>query len=296
MYMPQLIDAGLVYAAVPPLFGIKQNGRMRYFTTNVDLAQYGQQLFMKQHTLANMNKKPIGSKETTRIFTHNLDYARDMDILGNTLAVNPILLEMVLYSIADAIEFDVQREIAMAMSKPTDESDDGTKVLTDGSIHEAVHYSIANLDYKKFKTKVEKAYRFLKVNKDKSGIINIQGLVGDLYQYVFINHHTIDICMDMIRHIANSADRYFLMDGKQVSMYQLINTLDSILPNSIKRYKGLGEQMPSELRESTLDPSKRTLIRYTIESAKEEIENIRYIDSNKAALLHNLNITRQDLE
>ena len=56
------------------------------------------------------------------------------------------------------------------------------------------------------------------------------------------------------------------------------------------------EQMPSELRESTLDPGKRTLIRYTIESAKEEIENIRYIDSNKAALLHNLNITRQDLE
>lgn len=240
MYMPQLIDAGLVYAAVPPLFGIKQNGRMRYFTTNVDLAQYGQQLFMKQHTLAGMNKKPISSKEITRIFTHNLDYARDMDILGNTLAVNPILLEMVLYSIADIIEFDVQREIAMAMSKPTDESDDGTKVLTEGSIHEAVHYSIANLDYKKFKTKVEKTYRFLKVNKDKSGIINIQGLVGDLYQYVFINHHTIDICMDMIRHITKSADRYFLMDGKPVSMYQLIKTLDTILPNSIKRYKGLG--------------------------------------------------------
>ena len=223
-----------------------------------------------------------------------MDYARDMDILSNTLAVNPYLLELVLYEISDIIEFNIQKETAMAMAQDPN-SNDGTKVLIDRSINEAISYSIDNLDYKAFKKKIEKKYRFLNVVKDH-GIISIQGLVGDLYQYVFINHHTIDICINMIRHIANSSYKYFYMDNQLVTMYTLIHTLDSILPNNIKRYKGLGEQKPSELRESTMDPAKRTLIRYTIESAKEEIENIRYIDSNKAALLNNLTITRQDLE
>ena len=295
MYLPQVIEAGKVYKAVPPLFGIKQGKNMKYFTTNADLAQYGQSLFVKNHTLLTDKKKPISHKEITKIFSLNMDYARDMDILGNTLAVNPYLLELVLYEISDVIEFNIQHETAMAMAQDPN-SNDGTKVLTEGSINEAIAYSIANLNYKAFKKKIEKKYRFLTVDKDKNGIINIQGLVGDLYQYVFINHHTIDICINMIRHIGNSPYRYFYMDNQLITMYTLIHTLDSILPSNIKRYKGLGEQKPSELRESTMDPMKRTLIRYTIESAKEEIENIRYIDSNKAALLNNLTITRQDLE
>ena len=75
-----------------------------------------------------------------------------------------------------------------------------------------------------------------------------------------------------------------------------MSALSTIMPSGIKRYKGLGEQNPIELRESTMDPKNRTLIQYTIESAKEEIENIRYIDSNKSNLLNGLSVTRQDLE
>jgi len=295
--MPQLIDAGLVYAAVPPLFMIKNaRGANKYFTTNADLAKYGQQLFIKQHTLTNLNKQSVSAAEITKIFSNNFDYARDMTILGNTLAVDPNLLELVLFEVSDVIEYDVQREVAMAMAQKTDsDRDDGIKLLTNGSIHQAIAYSIANLNYKTFKQKIEKKYRFLKVDKDKSGIIRIQGLVGELYQFLFLNDHTIELCMKMIHHIGNSPYRYFNMDGKPVTMFTLINTLDRILPG-VSRLKGIGEQKPGELKESTMDPGKRTLIRYTIESAKEEIENIRYIDSNKAALLHNLNITRQDLE
>ena len=48
MYLPKVIEAGKVYEAVPPLFGIKQGKGMKYFTTNADLAQYGQSLFVKK--------------------------------------------------------------------------------------------------------------------------------------------------------------------------------------------------------------------------------------------------------
>ena len=40
MYMPELITAGKVYRAVPPLFGIKAKGGTKYFTTKLDFTKY----------------------------------------------------------------------------------------------------------------------------------------------------------------------------------------------------------------------------------------------------------------
>jgi DNA gyrase/topoisomerase IV subunit B len=68
-------------------------------------------------------------------------------------------------------------------------------------------------------------------------------------------------------------------------------------PSNITRYKGLGEQDAVELGDSALRPdSDRTLIRYTMESAKAEIEIMRAIDSNKAVLLKDIHITKDDIE
>ena len=52
----------------------------------------------------------------------------------------------------------------------------------------------------------------------------------------------------------------------------------------------------NELGESTLDPNNRTLIRYTMDSAKEDIEFIREYESNPRKILNHIgDITRNDL-
>ncbi len=51
-----------------------------------------------------------------------------------------------------------------------------------------------------------------------------------------------------------------------------------------------------QLADSTLHPdSDRTLIQYTLESAKKEIEMIRYLESNKQELIRNVKASRLDL-
>ena len=52
----------------------------------------------------------------------------------------------------------------------------------------------------------------------------------------------------------------------------------------------------NEAAESTTLPENRTLIQYTLESAKEEIEAIRFIDNNVASILSTVHIRRQDVE
>ena len=39
-YMPQLIDAGYVYVAQPPLYRVKHKGKVHYFMTESDLDAY----------------------------------------------------------------------------------------------------------------------------------------------------------------------------------------------------------------------------------------------------------------
>ena len=54
---------------------------------------------------------------------------------------------------------------------------------------------------------------------------------------------------------------------------------------------------PNQLAESTMHPDSpyRTLLRYTLESAKEEVEMIRYIESNRQELIKDVHVTRLDL-
>ena len=48
------------------------------------------------------------------------------------------------------------------------------------------------------------------------------------------------------------------------------------------------------LFDSTLDPSKRSLIQYTIDDIQEEIEAIRFYENNMKALIEDVKITRFD--
>ena len=95
--------------------------------------------------------------------------------------------------------------------------------------------------------------------------------------------------------IAKNDRAYFRVDGKVISLYELMSMANAMMPN-LKRYKGLGEQNPSELKESTMGVENRTLIQYTMDSAKEEIEMIRIIDEDRGSLLRGITITKQDIE
>ena len=333
MYMPELISAGRVYRAVPPLFGIRVKGGTKYFTTKLDFTKYIQTLFAHTHTLADIRGRRLTNNETTSLFFKNIEYKDQMEFVANTFAIDPDLLETVLYYLSKYVEIGNPVDVATMATKvkivesvkkkstksttkkkstatkknttkkeeevivDTADNIDNDIPITEGSVSATVAYYIKpTFNVKALRSELKKLYRFVDII-ESNGVIRIEGLVNSKYQYVFINDKFISACIPLIMTIKNNTELYYKVDGVDVSIYTLMCKFDDMIPSGLTRYKGLGEQNPEQLGVSALHPKgDRTLIRYTIESAKEEIETLRRIDSSMASLLRDVTITKADIE
>ena len=333
--MPGLIEAGKVYRAVPPLFGIKTGSSTKYFTTKLEFTKYVQMLFAKNYTLSDTSGRKLTNAETTNLFFKNIEYKDQMDFVSNTFAVDPDMLETVLYYLAKYVESGTPEAVATmaarakiniekakkvdaktkakatnkkSTTKSTSKTSKKTEVaeeefsstelpVTEGSVSvNRAFYIKPTFSVKGLRSELKKKYRFVDII-EKNGVIRIEGLVNSKYQYVFINDKFIYSCIPLINMIKNNTSIFYRVNGEDVSIYTLMCMFDKMIPAGLTRYKGLGEQNPSSLGVTALRPDgDRTLIRYTIESAKEEIETMRHIDSSMASLLRDVKITKVDIE
>ena len=69
LYMPQLIEAGKVYAALPPLYGIKLGkDKYIYLRDRMEYVKYIQKEFSKNHKVSKADNKPLSNKRTIFYF------------------------------------------------------------------------------------------------------------------------------------------------------------------------------------------------------------------------------------
>ena len=179
-----------------------------------------------------------------------MDYTRIIDHVSNVYAIDPYLLEFILYN--------------------------------------------KNLSFAKFKSTVEKAYRFTKVTNE-NGTIMIRGLVNSAYQTVFVNDRLFNDCKPLIDMINRSED-YYKINGKKSTLYELMLLFSSFEPKNITRYKGLGEMPPKMLGLSTVIPGTgRILKQYTIQDVKKELKLITELQDDKSAFIKGIKIKKEDI-
>lgn len=252
MYMPQLIEAGRVYAALPPLYGIKMGkDKYVYLRDRMEYVKYIQKDFSKNNKVYELKSKtPMRSAELSKLLYVNIDYVREVNRVADNHAIDPLLLESVL---------------TLKFNNATDA---------------------------KFKASIKKQFKYIDKIEKKKGTIVIEGLVNSKYQTVFVNDTLINESKMILDILAQNKALAYNVNGQVMSIYELMSVFEKSAPSSIQRYKGLGEMDGQRLFNSTLDPENRCLIRYTIDNVKDEIESIKFYEDNKARLIEDVKVSR----
>ena len=256
MYYPFLIEAGMVYKAVPPLYSIKEGKKTRYFTENVDMIKYVQRFFLSSNEFKTLDKKDLTPKEITSFFLKNADYIYHINRTANTYAVDPYLLEMVL-------------------------------------IHYLLNKK--SIKFEKLQKEVKSVYRFMDVYKEH-GTIVVRGSIDKSNLIIINDKFLRDCADIIRIMEANDSLYYMLNKQKSslltvMKVYES-NTPKDIQRYKGLGEMGDGQLGESTLRPD----SDRMLIRYTMDSAKEAINFIREYESDTKKILSEVGVvTRDDL-
>jgi DNA gyrase/topoisomerase IV subunit B len=257
MYYPFLIEAGIVYKALPPLFSAKIGKSEKYFTEQIDIIKFMQRDFLEHHTFMNAKKIPVENKTATIFFMRNADYTYYLNKVANTYALYPSLLEMILFNYVQHKD---------------------------------------KIDFTSLQKDIKSTYRFMDAKMIDKNHIKVSGVI-DKSNVVIISDKFLSDCEAVIRILKANDYLYYYIDKEKKSLYEVMTAYEKSTPSGIKRYKGLGEMNKNQMAESTLRADmNRTLIRYTMNDAKETFETIRSYESNSKLILNLCNnVTRDDL-
>ena len=247
-YYKPLVEAGRVYAAVPPLYSIPlKNDERQYFIDDEDFVRYIFKTFSKSNEVRDSNGKKISNDNIVHLLSANVDYYRTMNKLADNHAMDPNLLEFI-YSriIKEESVSRIAKESKKIYPYFSIEEDNGV-IVGDGLINYNVETAIFHQNMLKDCEELIKPYL---VNSDPNGYILNDKHVS-LYQ----------LMMEFNKYTPKNLTRYKglgEMNPKELA-------ISTVHPDY-----------------------NRTLIRYTTDDIEREIQEIRRIDSNMKELLEGI--------
>ncbi len=246
--MPELIDAGYVYIAKPPLYRVKQGNRSRYVEKESELEEYLLSDRLETYSLADSEGKEtkLTAARWQRFNRKLKEYEGWYDALraehGGELLV----------FLAESQILDAGASSLEAVKKLIEDDDP-----------EAEPYETELVSAAGDELHVKATHR-------RSGLARFYDLSAELFDS---NDYRklVSVHGELLSQVGRPPFNVSLKDKSKIaeSFGSLQTTVVDLAKSGVtmQRFKGLGEMNADQLRETTMDPATRTLQRVTIEDA-----------------------------
>lgn len=263
VHLPELVLQGRIYKAVTPLYKINRKGNP-FITDKKEYIKLVEERVRETIRVMDVNTNVIYNDEQMQQFLlNNRDYLEELTRVAKHFTLNPLMLETI-------IMYKDHKDFLKIMKKKYPE------ITIDGDYLSGIHEGVFQI-----------------LVMDKIFTKKIRGLEEHIHvinrDSMFIKVCEVDKKGKVIE------DHGVKTVGELMTMCQKFN------PEILMRYKGLGELQPLELRETTLDPTKRTLIQLTVSDLEKELEVFTVLHGKKGKkelkkLMTNIKIAREELD
>ena len=259
-YARPLIENGYVYIAQPPLFKVTQCKTSEYMFNEHVLDKMLKERGIKNLSLSDKNKKNVKTgDELLELIKNMSEFYRSYN--------NPILNLYPAVFLRGLVRSDINLEDFDNQAKMNEVCD----YLNHYLIDHAKNYNIQEAENYKVEVKynAENAkYSFiLHLNEEEHVVLNQNIIKSSEYKKLRASY-------PMIRDfLIEESDGLLLETDAEKYEIDSFEKLQKIIDDrgqkglQIQRFKGLGEMMPQQLWETTMDPATRTLLKVNIEDA-----------------------------
>lgn len=144
------------------------------------------------------------------------------------------------------------------------------------------HGSLAS-QTQQYWSRAMKMYPDITVTKEE-GYILIDGTIGMETYHIAIDDYFHKHVTKFKAFQDTNKDIYgYKLNGKDCSVYEIMHTFQKHMPDGIKRYKGLGELDPDEMRKLCLDREHRTVVIFKFKDFEDDMYKLDVVMSSHAA-------------
>ncbi|KAK3608908.1 hypothetical protein CHS0354_006949 [Potamilus streckersoni] len=231
---PEIIENGYLYVAKPPLYRLKRGKEEFYLDDEAELRKKVVEIFFK-----NKRIKGLADEDTATFASDLLNLIKNLENISSKSRLRPVYELLYLNQIRAANLQELNTALTERAGKPG-------------------YYEILikeNENKIEFRKKMNSYY----YTQDILAQFNFEGYARFMSKFVIADKYK-----DNNRIVLEDDKKTELVFDNEFLLFEHIME-DSKSKNYIQRYKGLGEMNPEQLWETTMDPSRRSMLKVSVE-------------------------------